>query len=70
MKVYLETPLIKMGEVIISSNIREATEKEIKSAKRLFKKSRKCSHSLVYDIPYYMYDDRKCYICGEGLGLI
>ena len=40
MKVYLETPLIKMGEVIISSNIREATEKEIKSAKRLFKKSR------------------------------
>ena len=54
---------------VIASSVRRATEEDVVAAMALHD-SGKCDHSIIYDIPGWMYDVRVCAICGTGLGCI
>ena len=59
----------RFGEVILTSNIRIATNKEIEEAKVLHLIG-KCPHTIVYDTELSIYKHRLCATCGKGLGLV
>lgn len=63
------TPEQQSGVVWRSTN-RLATQEEIKEAREYFRKHHKCKFHLFHDTPSFLYDIRKCGICGESLGLI
>lgn len=69
-KIYFEEVRERFCGHIISSTVREATNKEIKTAKTNFEKTGKCLHNLIIDEPAWLYDYRSCAICGAGLGAI
>jgi hypothetical protein len=69
-KLYKEIVIEKIGERITSSNLREATKKDIEE-EELNHSNGKCQHSVIYDEhQYYMYDFRYCGICGKFIGFI
>lgn len=55
---------------VISSDLKEVTVEEVVEAKETFQRSGYCDHSLVEDVPGWLYDIRSCAICGKGLGAI
>lgn len=55
---------------VISSKIRDVTEKEIEDALNLYEKEKKCEHNIIQDQAGWLYDTRHCVICGIGLGTI
>ena len=69
-KLFVETILEGDADYIIRSNVRFATNKEIREARQVYKTTKKCKHNIVYDVSGWMYDERACGICGRGLGLI
>ena len=68
-KTYFEKVTNRIGEHIISSNVKEATPTQIQEAVTLHAKG-KCPHTIIVDEGGYMYDFRKCAVCGKGLGAI
>lgn len=67
--LFFENVTSRIGEHIISSDVRPATEEEIKKAE-LLNIDGKCPHNIVYDESGWLYDERHCATCGKGLGLI
>ena len=59
----------RSGGQAIMSNIREATQAEVKQAEDLHKLG-KCPHTIVEDEEGFAFDIRHCVTCGAGLGLI
>lgn len=55
--------------VPVISSVRNATEEEIENAKKLYAEN-KCDHSLIEDIPGWLYDTRVCALCRKHLGMI
>lgn len=68
-KVFFEEVLEIIGDVVIQSNIREATSDEIVEAEILHKEG-KCPHTIIYDESGYLYDYRICHTCGKSLGSV
>lgn len=68
-KIYIEQATEKIGDFIIASEVREATEVEISQAKAAYAKGL-CSHNIVVDEDCWPYYVRSCAICGEGLGTV
>lgn len=68
-KPFVEIVTERIGDVVLASNIREATDEDIKQSEELHKQG-KCPHNIVVDTELYMYDSRDCYTCGKGLGLV
>lgn len=66
---YIEIPTETIDGHILSSDLRPATEQEIEFAKQQHTQGR-CPHNIVEDETGWLYDVRKCAICGKGLGLI
>lgn len=58
-----------IGGSVISSELFEATEEDIEDCLSLFLKG-DCPHTLVEDESFYLYDVRKCSVCGKGLGTV
>lgn len=67
--MWVEIPTIKMGEHIIASTARQATENEISDCRELHSAG-KCPHSVFIDKPAYMYDLRHCAICDRFIAFI
>lgn len=51
--------------IVVSSDLRLATEEEVEEAKKYYQKHGKCKHHLVYDKEGFMYYARYCGVCGE-----
>ncbi len=66
-EIYFEQVIEKIGDKVIASNIREATDNDIAEAWRLHILGN-CPHTIIKDEPGYMYDFRNCVTCGKGLG--
>lgn len=68
-EIFLEMVTEKIGDRIIASTVRPATEAEIELGRQLHALG-KCPHNLVHDEPGWLYDFRYCAICGQGLGIV
>ena len=68
-ELFYEEVVERVGDTVIASNIRPATEEEIKNAEKLHKEG-KCPHNIVKDKDGWPYDIRICATCGENLGLV
>lgn len=68
-KVYFEKVTNQIGEHVLSSSVTEATPSQIQKAVTLHAQG-KCPHNIIVDEPGYVYDFRKCAVCGKGLGAI
>lgn len=66
---FVEEVTERIGKHILSGRIRAATSDDISKCQKLHQLG-KCDHSIVYDIPGWLYDFRSCYVCGQGLGTI
>lgn len=66
---FFETVTDRFCGQILTSVIRKATEEDILSAELLHKQGN-CPHNIIVDEHFYMYDARKCFTCGAGLGII
>ena len=66
---FVETVLETFGGHIIRSEVKAASSQDIEDANKTHLEG-KCKHSIVYDTPGWMYDERTCFTCGKGLGLI
>jgi len=64
---FYEEVTARIGEFVISSNVRPATDDEIEEAARLHLEG-ECPHNIVVDTEGWPYDLRSCYTCGKGLG--
>lgn len=64
--VFFEEVIESFDGIIFRSNVRKATLREIDEAKHTIP----CKHTIVKDIPAFMYDLRVCVTCGIGLGSI
>jgi len=64
-----EEVLERVGDQVLASNIRPATDAEIEEAARLHREG-KCPHTIILDEPGWLYDQRFCVTCGDFLGLI
>lgn len=60
----------KQTGIVYSSEIREATEQEVKEAKKYFAEHGKCKYHLVYDKHGFDWDLRYCGICNNFICLI
>lgn len=69
MKLFYEEVTEKIGDVILASKLREATNEDIVNSLHLHRKG-KCPHTVVKDEKDWMYDVRSCAICGKGLGTV
>lgn len=58
-----------IGEHVVASYVRVATEEEISVAKAMHEQGI-CPHTIVVDQEGWPYDTRSCAICGKGLGAI
>ena len=56
--------------VVIHSDLRQATEKEIEEAEKYYQKYGKCKCHLIYDEVDFMYYSRFCGICGKFISYI
>ena len=70
----LRTPFVEIvkesfGDIVISSDLRDATEDDIKIAQELHDQG-KCPHNICIDEEGWPYDYRFCYTCGKGKGLV
>jgi hypothetical protein len=68
-KLYYEEVTEEVCGVVLASNVRLATEDEIKAAKKLHEEG-DCPCVIVVDEKGWLYDFRRCAICGQGLGLV
>lgn len=55
---------------ITQSVLEGVSQEELDQARKDYQVSKQCDHSLVVDERGWMYDFRKCAVCGEGLGAI
>jgi len=69
-KPFKEIVKEKSGGVIITSDIARVTKREIRKAQKHYDKTGKCKHEIVYDVFGFVYDTRKCYICGKDRGTV
>ncbi len=67
--LYKEVIKERILGVIIVSELVLATSEDIETAKNKHIKG-VCDHSIIYDEPGAMYDERTCYTCGIHLGLL
>jgi hypothetical protein len=67
--LYFEEVKLREGRTILISKVRPATKKEIAKERKNFAQG-KCQHTIVEDVPGWLYDFRSCSICGKELGLI
>lgn len=59
------------NEVIIESELEEASIQEIEEAKIYFSENGKCNnYHLIHDEPSHMYHSRCCGICGQFIDFI
>ncbi len=68
-KYYFEEVTERIGDTVIASTVREATEKEIETAILLYEIG-VCQHKIIYDVKDWPYDMRYCGICEAFIGLI
>ena len=66
---FVEIVTERIGNHVLASNIRDATEEDILRDKQLHEQG-KCPHNVVVDTLSWMYDFRSCYTCGKGLGTV
>lgn len=66
---YVEIPKERFGDRIISSSLRPAKLRDVLEAHQEFLDGN-CQHLIVYDTHGFMYNERRCWICGTGCGLI
>lgn len=67
--LYYEEVTERIGETVLASNVREATEEEVAEARKLHEEG-KCPHTIVKDEYGWLYATRSCAICGRGLGTV
>ena len=67
--VFVEEVTTKIGDHILTSTVRKATQKDVDEAMAKKNKGR-CPHNIIKDQKTYLYDIRECALCGKGLGLI
>ena len=66
---FFEEVTDRIGEVVLASKVRDATEEDIKKEMENHKNGN-CQHTIVKDELGWMYDFRSCAICGKGLGTV
>lgn len=66
---FFENVTERIGEQIIASTVRPATEEEIAEAQSLHKEGR-CPHTIIKDTAGWLYDERYCVTCDKFLGFI
>ena len=64
------SPEIQEKGRIISSTIKEISEKEYQGYVRYYQATGKCKYHVIEDIPVGDYYQRHCIICNKDLGLI
>lgn len=69
-KIFKEIIIDGCPDMIIMSDVRPATKKEIVLARKKYKNTGECDCSLVIDEQYWLYDLRYCAICNKALGAI
>lgn len=67
--VFIETVTERIGNHILASTIRPATEEDVRIAREEHARG-ECKHNVVEDESGQLYDTRSCYICGKGLGTV
>jgi hypothetical protein len=67
--LFYENVTERIGEHVVASTIRPATEEDVSKAKSLHVDG-KCPHTIVKDMSGWPYDFRSCAICGKGLGTV
>lgn len=67
---YVETVSVRMGNIILASTVKPASEQDVQMAKERYACTGRCDHSIVVDEDCWPYYIRSCHICNEGLGLI
>lgn len=68
-ELFVETVKQRSHGMVLSSDVRPATEADIAAAKQLHEAGQ-CPHNIIYDIPSWPYDVRVCGTCGAGLGVV
>jgi hypothetical protein len=68
--IYREIVHEKIGDIVTVSDLKPVSNEEIEEAKKQYKKTKKCDHTIIFDVYGFMYDNRYCYICGESQGLV
>lgn len=58
-----------LGRVLIS-DLEDPGEGELEQAQEIFHATGSCSHEFVQDEKGWLYDYRRCAVCGEGLGTV
>jgi hypothetical protein len=64
------TPKEQENGIIFMSDIKKATDKDKEDAIAHYNKYGECKCHLVYDTPSWIYNERRCYICGKFVGVI
>lgn len=54
---------------VLQSSLRIATAEDIAEAQKLHREG-KCPHTIIEDSYGYLYDIRRCWTCGKGLGTV
>lgn len=67
---HVEVVTSRMGNVILASTVKPASEQDIQEAKEQFANTGKCDHRIVVDEDCWPYSVRSCYICNAGLGVL
>lgn len=68
--IWHEVVTERIGGVVTASVIKPVTARELSAVTARFRRTRRCSHSLVVDTPGYAYDSRDCAVCGKSLGVV
>lgn len=66
---WIEIVKERVGDVIIMSDVRPATEEELEECYKQFLLGQ-CPHTIVEDTKGWLYDFRSCAICKKGLGML
>ncbi len=73
MKPFIEIVQQWMGESVLASRNRPATERDIENMTALHGSTGKCYNggmALCFDEECFMYDKRICFICKKDLGRV
>ena len=68
-KFYVETVTERVGQHVLASTIRPATQEDIDACRKLHEAGA-CPHNIVQDEAGWLYDYRSCGVCGAGLGTV